>query len=269
MQEKYFKAKGLYYRVNNWQSNRLTLVFIHGLSGSSAAWVRYENHFKEKYNILSLDLRGHGKSQRPKKSDEYQADKFVEDIHDLLLYLKAENTVLICHSFGTLIVLEFLAKYQKMIKAVIFLSPNFNVKRRKLAQLIYPLFLSAKLVSYLPLKMNQGGHLDYQTNYLNTGDWNLRRMLADARVTGFRSYLYCLRYVYQINQENLLPKINIPVLLVHGKRDSVFPIENSYIMSKKIPDAKLIILQKADHIMVLNNFSEVSIEIADFINKIK
>jgi pimeloyl-ACP methyl ester carboxylesterase len=51
---------------------------------------------------------------------------------------------------------------------------------------------------------------------------------------------------------------------VHGKKDSIFPVENSILMAEKIKNSKLVLLEKADHIVVLNNFIEVSDAIEEF-----
>ena len=51
----------VYYRHGEIKNERQTLVFIHGLLGSSSAWRPYEARFGTDYNLLFFDLRGHGK----------------------------------------------------------------------------------------------------------------------------------------------------------------------------------------------------------------
>jgi len=50
MKESYFSKNNIYYRINEFQPGRPTLVFIHGLSGSSSAWLEYEKKFEK--NII-------------------------------------------------------------------------------------------------------------------------------------------------------------------------------------------------------------------------
>lgn len=264
MIEKFFTAKNIYYRVNEIIPGRPTLVFLHGLSGSSSAWSKYEEIFKNKYNILSLDLRGHGKSLRPKKYQDYKIKYFTEDLFELINFSQIKDFTLISHSFGTLVALEFLAEHQHLVKSAVFLSPSFNVSNRKAAFAIKPFLNIAKIIEVFPQAKKIGSHINYEP-YLNTGDWNLRRTTADIRNTGLRSYVFSMRQIYELNHENLLPRIKIPILIIHGGKDTIFPVENSKIMSKKINNSKLILLKRANHILVFNNFSEVSKAIEDFV----
>jgi pimeloyl-ACP methyl ester carboxylesterase len=264
IKEFFLPSRGIYYRINEFQDDRPTLVFIHGLSGSSSAWLEYEKEFEKKYNLVFFDLRGHGKSLRFPKYKDYEIANFADDLCELISRLKIEKFVLISHSFGALVALEFLTKHQDKVMAAVFLSPSFSVKNRKAALVIRPLLAAAKLFDLIPYSSKAGGHVDY-SKYKNTGDWNIRRTIADSFNTGLRSYLFSARQTYKVDYENFLEKIKMPVLLVHGKKDTIFPAENSIIMSQKIKNSKIIFLDKADHIVVLNNFSEVSEIIDDFI----
>jgi pimeloyl-ACP methyl ester carboxylesterase len=264
MTEYFYKAKNLYYRVNEFRRNRPTLVFIHGLSGSSSAWAPYEQKFETEYNLLTFDLRGHGKSEKPKNYSDYAVEKFAGDLFFLLAHLKITGFILVSHSFGTLIALEFLTEHQAIAKAAIFLSPSFSPDERLIARAVRPLLAAAKIFKLLPASTRPRGHIDYR-NHLNTGDWNIRRMFADIHNTGLRVYLYCSRQSCQFDRRNFLSEITIPVLIVHGKKDTIFPVKSAITIADKIKKCRLILLDNADHIIVLNNFSAVAEAIKNFV----
>lgn len=257
---------GLYYRVNDFIGNRPTLVFVHGVSGSSSAWQQYEKFFEQKYNVLTFDLRGHGKSFKYKNYGDYKIEKIAEDINELAASLSINKFVLISHSFGAFIAFEFLEKYPDKAEAAIFLSPGFDANNRKLALLVKPLLKAYQLLAgILPFKPKTGGHIDY-SKHKNTGDWNVRRMIADVGNTTLRIYLYATLQTYKKNYRELLEKIKIPILLIHGKKDTILPFNNSLFINQKIKNSKLVVLPNADHIIVLNNFSEVSNAIDKFLD---
>jgi pimeloyl-ACP methyl ester carboxylesterase len=269
MKEKIYKKENIeiYYRINDILPERQTLVFVHGLSGSSSAWLEYENQFKKEYNIISLDLRGHGKSSRLNGRKHYEIENFAEDINELVESLDAKNFILICHSFGTLVALEFLARYPNKAASVIFLSPNFSVGKTKSERVIRSLInLLERASVFFPLLRKNGRHIDY-SKYKNTGDWNLRRMFIDIRNTGLKTFLSCARNSYKFDREEFLNQIKIPSLLIHGKNDTIFSALNSKIMAEKIENAELILLDSANHIIVFNNFVEVSCAIKNFAEK--
>ena len=99
MQEHIFDNR-IYYRTNEFQPGRPTLVFAHGVSGSSSAWLPYEKIFENKYNILTYDIRGHGLSKKYPHYEDYEIKKFAEDLHDLVSSLGITKFVLVSNSFG-------------------------------------------------------------------------------------------------------------------------------------------------------------------------
>ena len=122
MQEHLFKDT-IYYKTNEFKPNRPTLVFVHGLSGSSSAWIPYENILKNKYNILTFDIRGHGWSKKFLNYSDYKIKNFANDLHDLISFLSISEFILISHSFGTLIAEEYIELHNQYVIGIIFLSP--------------------------------------------------------------------------------------------------------------------------------------------------
>ena len=267
MNEFIFKPRNIYYRINDFKPDRKTIVFVHGLSGSSSAWFLYENDLKSTFNILSFDLRGHGKSEKPHLYEDYKIDDFADDLFELTEYLKIQNFILIGHSLGSLIVLAFLKKHQDKVAKTIFLAPNFSVKKMLGARIVNP-FVSAgvSLFKRIPFSGGKGKHIDY-SHYPNSGDWNIPRMIADISNTTLRVYLYATKQTYAFDGENFLAKISTPTLIIHGKKDTIFPVRYGALMASKIPGAELVLLEDADHILVLNKHEEIMREILNFINK--
>jgi len=265
MKEFFFKKCGIAYRTNEFQAERLTLVFIHGLSGSASAWFPYEPLFEKRYNLLTFDLRGHGKSSKPRSYEEYELEKSADDLHELLAYLHIESFVLISHSYGTLVALEFLQAHQEKVSATIFLSPTAFLRKTKRFPLIRTLGRGlVALFDMFPLHPTIRERVDYSP-YIPAGDWDLRRVPRDIYATSVRVYLYCLVQAYLWNCDEMWKRIGIPTLIMHGTTDSYIPVSHSVQLSKDIVGSKLVLLEHANHIIVLNNVAEVSRHIEAFL----
>jgi len=260
------KKDRIYYWKNDFSSKRKTLVFVHGLSGSSSAWDFYVKCFNKRYNLLLIDLRGHGKSFRPKKYLEYGISFFAEDLYQVVKHERLSNFFLISHSFANLIVLDFANNYLKLVRGLILLSPDFNPSRRFSSKAVHFLLRMIRPLLELFPDKKSGSHINYQ-KYPNGGDWNIPRMIADIGNTGLKSYLLCSLHAARFNAERVLKKINVPTLLVHGKKDSIFPVECSVEMSKKIKNSELKIMPGADHILVLNHPKKISKLISNFVDR--
>jgi pimeloyl-ACP methyl ester carboxylesterase len=269
MKESIFDNK-IYYRTNEFKEDRVTLVFVHGVCGSSSAWWEYEKKLNDKYNIVSYDIRGHGKSHRYEKYTDYEIDKFTNDLYELVNYLNIKKFIMISHSYGTFISLDFTSKHKEFVKALIFLSPNYDVLTMPQSKIAKPIFNLLTKINF-PISQNKKReHLDYLKNYPNSGDYNLRRTIADVSNTGLRVYLYCMNQSFSFHGEPVLGKINIPVLIVHGKEDSIFPIKYGIEMAKKIPNAKIVMLDNVSHELKDSpvTIDKISGEIENFIKSI-
>lgn len=267
MKEFFFAPKRIYYRMNEFQAVKPTLVFVHGLSGSSSAWLPYERGLENTFNILSFDLRGHGKSGKPSEYEEYKIEDFADDLSELTEYLKIDKFVLVGHSLGCFVVLSYLQKHQEKVSKVVFLAPNFSVGKMLTVKIIVPfLWLGTSLFRKFPFSGLPGKHIDY-SKYPNTGDWNIPRMIADIGNTSLRVYLYATRQSYNFDAEDFLNKIYIPALIIHGERDTIFPVRYGVLMAGKIPGAKLVLLEDANHILALNKVKRILIEIKTFMLK--
>ncbi|MSU74624.1 alpha/beta hydrolase [Candidatus Kaiserbacteria bacterium] len=265
MTESIFEKRGICYRTNEFQIGRPTLVFIHGLSGSASAWFLYENVFESAYNVLTFDLRGHGKSTKFKRYEEYVLQSSADDVYELLNYLKIEKYILISHSYGTLVALELLNVHQEKVSKIIFLSPTAFLSQTKwfwVVKIIGTVFITLfKIIPFHPVVRER---VDY-TPFKNTGDWNLRRLFKDIRTTSVRVYLYCLVQAYTKNYDELWATISVPTMIMHGTEDSIIPVQHTIQLAKEISGSKLVLLERANHIIVLNNMNKVVEHIESFL----
>ena len=266
MTERVLEARGICYRTNTFEPNRPTLVFVHGVSGSSSAWRPYEARFASQCNLVTFDLRGHGRSGKPARYRDYAIPNFVDDLTALLAHLEVRTCFLVGHSFAVLILLEFLRRSQTGIVGVVLLSPDFDASRRVSAKLLKAALGPVPLLDRLPFRPPLGRRIDY-ARFPDSGDWNVPRMAADIGNTTWRVYLYCTKHALGVHAADVLAGIRVPVLLVHGRRDTVFPVASAIEMAAAIPKADLVILEDADHILVLNRPREVGDAIERFLNR--
>ena len=97
------------------------VTFVHGAGGSSAIWHKQIKDFKKEYNILLIDLRGHGKSKNKiyDKLKSYTFDSISDEIIEVLDYLKILKTHFIGISLGTIIIREIAERFPQRCKSLI------------------------------------------------------------------------------------------------------------------------------------------------------
>lgn len=89
------------------------VTFVHGAGGSSAIWFKQIRAFREHFNVLLLDLRGHGRSKKLSLGNfkRYTFEKVGDDVIQVLDHLKISSTHFIGISLGTIIVREISERY--------------------------------------------------------------------------------------------------------------------------------------------------------------
>ena len=101
-------------------SGKDTIVLLHGWGQNIEMMKMVSDPFSSDYDIVIIDLPGHGKSEEPKKV--LTLYDFVDCVKSLLDSLNIQNPILIGHSFGGKISLLYASMYD-VKKLVLFGSP--------------------------------------------------------------------------------------------------------------------------------------------------
>ena len=83
------------------------VVFVHGAGGSSSIWFLQIKEFIKHFNVLLVDLRGHGKSKgmaAPKEVRHYEFEDITRDILEVLDSLQIQKAHFIGISLGTILI---------------------------------------------------------------------------------------------------------------------------------------------------------------------
>jgi pimeloyl-ACP methyl ester carboxylesterase len=257
LQEHFFKDRGIYYRASEIRPDRITLVLIHGLTPSSAVWLPYEPHFEGAYNIVSPDLRGHGKSLKPGRHEDYRIEEMAGDIDALLTHLGVEKYIPVSSSLSCLITLVLLKERPGAV-AAIFLNPLYGTKKIFLTRITEALVAGlAKFASLFSYSNTPGKHTDYKS-LGPVWDLSPKLMLREIPNTTLHVYLFCLYNLYRRDFDPWWKDVKVPTLLIHGEHDIISPVAQIRRLANSLPNAKLVVLAHGSHVMPLNYSREIA-----------
>jgi pimeloyl-ACP methyl ester carboxylesterase len=112
----------LYHKLYKHTSSREWVVFIHGAGGSSSIWFKQIKEFKKSFNLLLIDLRGHGRSANAFKNlwnERYTFKAVTKDIVHVLDHLKIQTAHFVGVSLGTIIARQLAEMEPHRVKSLV------------------------------------------------------------------------------------------------------------------------------------------------------
>ena len=256
----------IYYEVHG--SGEQTIVFINGGSCSYRYWYK-QLPLAEKYRLVFADLRGHGNSDAPAWG--YSNQRFADDVYDLVHFLDLKDVWLCGWSCGASYALEYFALHGDdggRIKGIIYdemsvkpaVGPD-GVNMSLYGNTTYEGAL-AYFYSLLEEGMNSAFHTDGDVEgpmpaFFKYDDkcGEYKRLMAT--VDPSNPAVVCLLNValLALDQREVLPKVDIPFLMIEGSMHVVYPQEAYDYVAEHVPNCKRIIFEGAGHALHME-FSE-------------
>jgi len=198
------------------------VTFVHGAGGSSAIWHKQIKEFKKEYNILLIDLRGHGKSKNKiyDKLKSYTFDSISDEIIEVLDYLKILKTHFIGISLGTIIIREIAERFPQRCKSLILggavMKLNFRgqvlMRLGVLLKSVIPYLLLYKFFAIIIMPRKK--HRESRNLFIN-----------EAKKLYQKEFKRWFTLVSEVNPLLALFRIKdsgIPTLYVMGEEDHMF-----------------------------------------------
>lgn len=97
----------LYYKKYIKSEESEWVIFVHGAGGSSSIWFNQIKAFQKEFNVLLVDLRGHGRSKdllQKYYEENYSFENISKDIIEVIDHLKIKKAHFIGVSLGSIII---------------------------------------------------------------------------------------------------------------------------------------------------------------------
>jgi len=211
-----------YYSYKN-SENKDWVTFVHGAGGSSSIWFKQIRSFKNDYNVLVLDLRGHGRS-KPKLSDalksNYTFDAITSDILEVLDHLKIETSHFVGISLGTILIRNLAELHPHRVKSMIMggaiLKLNFRsqvlMRFGVICKSVIPYMYLYKLFAFII--MPRKAHKESRVLFIN-----------EAKKLYQKEFMRWFKLASEINpllRFFRLNDIGIPTIYIMGDEDHLF-----------------------------------------------
>jgi non-heme chloroperoxidase len=217
------------------------LLFLHGFSQCHLAWCRqFQSALGLGFRLVAVDLRGHGYSEKP-LGGYGNSGLWADDIQAVISELHLERPLLVGWSYGAMVIADYLRHYgQAHLAGIHFVSAlvksgseeAFALFAPEMLSLIPGLFASedaacqASLESFTSLLFHQPVAPEIRTQVLA---YNQRVPSYVREGLGSRS----------VDNDDVLRRLTLPVLVSHGLEDRVLLPDSSHHIASLVPDAQV------------------------------
>lgn len=259
----------------------LPIVLCNGMGVGTFFWKYFEAYFKDHFQVITWDYRGHGRSEEPKNEEKAHIEALVDDCYAVTKKLKLKNALYMGHSLGTVVIFEFYRRYPKRVAGLVSCFGTFGRPMdffynspfsRHIFEILSTLGLHfpgpsnfiSKLLIKNPLSFQMGGLL----KMVNTGLAKKEDMekyinhIVDLNPLFFSKLS---RSFQAHSSEEILGKIQVPTLIIAGEDDTFTPAWISKKMHRIIPGSELFVIRKGSHAALIEQPELINLRVEKFI----
>jgi pimeloyl-ACP methyl ester carboxylesterase len=264
------------------------IVFIHGLGSSGYIEWRFNlEHFSRTHRVFAPDLPGYGKSDKPHAA-RYGIPYFARTIDRYLESRRLRDVTIVGTSMGGRIALEVALRYPTRLSRLVIVN-SLGLGRPKI-QPYYPMMLVPRVGETLLHGLRHGlrwapspvirrfaarfigaqGDLEktMSDEYLD----DLREMYAaegypDAYLATVRSIASPRSYLGALDVTRRLDRIKVPVQIIWGANDPLFPLAQAERAHGLLPGSRLAVIKGAGHTPQAEKPEEFNQQLAAFLKR--
>lgn len=261
------------------------MVCSNGVGVSTFFWRYTEEHFSDRFTVITWDYRGHGRSDP--LPDPTSGDVAVpRHAADLLAVLDAAGVkeALFCgHSMGCQVGLEAWRRHSERIQGYVLIlgtagraletfadNPRSPIFFRLAGQLVAALgerthrIVRPILNSRIAWAFTRRAKL-VDPMYASHAD--MSPYLEHLAVLDMRMFIRTVLQMQEHDAWDLLSTIHVPVLIVGAERDAFTPIRLSRQMASSIPGAELLVLADATHAAIVEQPETINHRVERFLRE--
>ena len=238
-------------------SKKDTIIFLHGSGLSHIVWSLAEQFFSNKsFNVLSIDLPGHGNSDGPCLET---IEKIADWLESVFVKLNLDKVILIGHSQGCLEILEYAHKYKNRLKKLVFIGGSY---RMPVNQDLIDLAKNGDSDA-VKLMMKWG----YEGSKKFIGGNPIERIIQSPRDISeilAVDLIACNNYA---NGSKAVQSISCPIMLVFGELDKMVNLEAGKKFANLVKNSTTHIIPGCGHMIMIEKAFEMREKVLEFLKK--
>lgn len=236
----WIQRRGLCFHYRDWGGKGTPLILLHGLASQSHIFDLVAPLLAEHFRVIALDQRGHGESGKPRAG--YRMASVAEDLRAVMDARKFKRAIIVGHSWGGNVALQFGAQYPQRTAALVLVdggfidlqsNPEMTWARTK-EMLAPPRLAGTPLTRFQAMLRREARALRIPAveqillqNFEILPDQTIRPRLS------FENHLRVLRGMWEQRPPGSYARLRAPVLLLPARRKTSDPREQNFLEAKQ------------------------------------
>lgn len=228
------------------------LLLLHGFTGSGANWQAHTPVLAAQFQVLAVDLMGHGQTDAPEDLNRYSMEHTADDLINLCDAVFTQPIHLLGYSMGGRLALYLALHYPQHVRSLILesASPGLADAGARQARMQQDEQLANRIEhDGIEAFVDYWERIPLFTSQRNLPD-AIRQRLREQRLQnsprGLANSLRGMGTGVQPPLWDQLPNLDMPTLLMAGELDTKF-VEIARQMQVAIPSAQLALVPGAGH----------------------
>jgi pimeloyl-ACP methyl ester carboxylesterase len=219
------------------------VVMVHGGLANSNYWAHQVRALQDRYRVIVLDSRGHGRSSRD--AQPYGYDLMASDVIALMDHLKIGKAAIVGWSDGAIIGLDIAMKHPDRVSKLFAFAANSD-----------------------PSGVTDISKSDVFNAFIGRAGDEYKRLSPTP--TEYSAFVDQIKQMWDTQPKWTaadLAKIKVPTWIVDGDRDEAIKRENTEFMAASIPNAGLLIQPQVTHFSFLQDPQQFSDDVLRFLER--
>jgi len=234
-----------------------SILLMHGSGLTHIVWSLHEQFYASQgFNILSVDLPGHGNSEGPSLESIEQISNWVKSLMNVL---GIKKIIIIGHSQGSLVGIDFASRYPNLISSLVLVAGSYKMPVNQ--DLINYAEAGDEKAVLLMMKWGYEGSKAFIGGNPVKKIINSSREIREVLAVDLNA---CNNYK---DGKESLEKINCPTLCIFGDLDKMVPLEVGNKMVSMIKNSEKKIINNCGHMIIFEKAFEMRKSVKEFLSK--
>ena len=250
--------------------NKPSMVLLHGVTDDSLCWTPFAEMMAERFDVIMVDLRGHGKSEAP--DEGYTLTIMAGEIAALIKELGLKKPIIMGHSMGAITTLVLAGLYPEVARAIVLEDPPtfWMIKKTDNSEIPNSNSLALWIASnkrktkedlFSEVRMGNPGWAEAEME-----PWVNSKLRYSPKIEKMVS----MDYLPSMDFESLVKNVTCPVLMLTADplKGAIVNEKDALALHKGIPQLEVVHINGAGHSIRRDQFEKTINTVLTFLGKL-